>query len=103
MIKFISTILLSGKIIFYYIIESEIFSDSLYMALSAESLEELIKPELREEWGTVKQTWFPREDAEHSLYDKRTPGKFIVCYCILSIISKYTKNLAIIGYSSTVP
>ena len=86
---------MSGKMLFYYIIETETFSDSLYMALSAESLEELIKPELRKEWGPVKQTWFPREDAEHSLYDKRTPGKF-VCSVLLYTVNYLTNILKIL-------
>ena len=65
------------------------------MALSAAALDELIKAELQEEWETVKQSWFPREDAEHSLYDKRTPGKFV--YMLMHnvyYLTKY-KNLTI--------
>lgn len=51
-------------------------SDSLYMALAADSLEELVKPELLPEWTTIKPIWFPRCDTpENAAYDKRTPGK----------------------------
>ena len=46
------------------------------MALAADTLEELIKPELRQEWVQTKSLWFPRTDtAEHAAYDKRTPGE----------------------------
>ena len=48
------------------------------MALSAESLDELIKPEDQDEWFIVKQTRFPRPS--HKAYDKRTPGTFDLCY-----------------------
>ena len=45
------------------------------MALSGNSIDELIKPELMEEWNRVKYDWFPRTDtAENRAYDLRTPG-----------------------------
>ena len=61
-----------------------VLSDSLYLALSAESLDELIKPEDEPDWKVVKQQRFPRP--EHKAYDKRTPGM------ILSDILSYTQN-----------
>ncbi len=46
------------------------------MALSGESLDDLVKPDMRREWEDVKDDWFPRTDtAENEAYDKRTPGK----------------------------
>lgn len=55
------------------------FSDSLYMALSAEKLDDLIKPGLWDEWLKVKNEWFPREDnIENKAYDKRTPGNLCI-------------------------
>ena len=57
----------------------EMDTDSLYMALAGESVEELIKPERREEFEVAKSSWFPRNDTpEHAAYDKRTPGLFKV-------------------------
>ena len=57
----------------------EMDTDSLYMALAGDSVEELVKAELREEFETVKSSWFPRTDSpEHAAYDKRTPGLFKV-------------------------
>ena len=45
------------------------------MALSSKSLDELVKPGLREKWGVAKAAWFPRTDTpENATYDKRTPG-----------------------------
>ena len=52
-------------------------TDSAYMGLSADSLEEVIKPELKHRYQSEKHNWFPRSDApEHASYDKRTPGLF---------------------------
>jgi len=54
-------------------------TDSNYMALAGESFEELIKPEMREEFELDKHKWFPRprtDTPEHKAYDKRTPGLF---------------------------
>ena len=48
-------------------------TDSLYIALAAESIDELIKPSLTEEYNRVKFNWLPRPD---SIFDKRTPGLF---------------------------
>jgi len=46
------------------------------MALAAETLDELVRPDQRAEWNLVKLQWFPRTDTpEHAAYDKRTPGK----------------------------
>lgn len=46
------------------------------MALAAETMDELIQPQDREEWNRVKLRWFPRTDTtEHAAYDKRTPGE----------------------------
>ena len=57
----------------------EMDTDSLYMALAGDSVEELVKRELREEYEAVKSSWFPRTDTkEHAAYDKRTPGLFKV-------------------------
>ena len=45
------------------------------MALSAGSLDEIIKPEKRDSWCQVKRQWFPRtDDSVQAAYDKRTPG-----------------------------
>ncbi|XP_063687079.1 uncharacterized protein LOC134820563 [Bolinopsis microptera] len=57
----------------------EMDTDSLYMALAADTLDELIKPELRQDWTQIKLQWFPRTDTEeHAAYDRRTPGLFKV-------------------------
>ena len=50
-------------------------TDSAYMALSATSLEEVIKPDMQQRFQMEKKNWFPRTDTpEHAAYDKRTPG-----------------------------
>ena len=53
----------------------EMDTDSAYIAISGDSVESLVKPELREEFQQDKCNWFPRTDTrEHKAYDKRTPG-----------------------------
>ncbi|XP_038054119.1 uncharacterized protein LOC119726483 [Patiria miniata] len=57
----------------------EMDTDSAYLAISGESLDTIVKPELQEEFQREKGSWFPREDsAAHRAYDKRTPGLFKV-------------------------
>jgi hypothetical protein len=50
-------------------------TDIVYMALSVETLEEVIKPDLRQVYDIEKNNWLPRNDTpEHAAYDKRTTG-----------------------------
>ena len=50
---------------------------SLYMAITSENFEDLIKPELKEEFMKDRYNWFPRNDtAENEKYDNRTAGLF---------------------------
>ena len=57
----------------------EMDTDSAYIAISGDSVESLVKPELIEEFQQDKCNWFPRTDTrEHKAYDKRTPGLFKV-------------------------
>lgn len=45
------------------------------MALSAETLDDVIRHDMRETWAIEKAKWFPREDTETNIaFDKRTPG-----------------------------
>ena len=54
-------------------------TDSVYIAIAGNSVESLVKPELREEFQQGKCNWFPRTDtAEHRAYEKRTTGLFKV-------------------------
>ncbi|KXJ10780.1 hypothetical protein AC249_AIPGENE21810, partial [Exaiptasia diaphana] len=53
-------------------------TDSAYIAIAGESIDSLVKPELRDDFEANKHEWFPRTDtAEHRAYDKRTPGLFL--------------------------
>ena len=55
-------------------------TDSAYMALT-DKFENLIKPELRDEYETDKNNWFPRTDTnENQAHDKRKPGLFKIEY-----------------------
>ncbi|KAI8495466.1 hypothetical protein Bbelb_269210 [Branchiostoma belcheri] len=55
----------------------EMDTDSAYIAISADRLEDVIKPHMRARYENEKHLWFPRTDnPEHAAYDKRTPGLF---------------------------
>ena len=57
----------------------EMDTDSAYITISGESVEELVKPGLREAFESDKCNWFPRSDTtEHAKYDRRKPGLFKV-------------------------
>ena len=57
----------------------EMDTDSEYIAIAGNSVENLVKPELRAEFERDVNNWFPRTDtAEHKAYDKRKPGLFKV-------------------------
>jgi hypothetical protein len=55
----------------------EMDTDSAYIAISGDSVESLVKPELRSEFESDKHAWLPRTDTpQNCAYDKRTPGLF---------------------------
>ena len=69
----------------------EMDTDSLYIAFARDTLDECVKPELREEWATEKWKWFSSDDNTTTVsfegqqislkqWDKRTPGKFKIEY-----------------------
>jgi hypothetical protein len=57
----------------------EMDTDSAYLALSADKLDDVIKPHMKDEFETDKYNWFPNETTkELKAYNKRTPGLFKV-------------------------
>ena len=76
----------------------EMDTDSAYIAISGESLEDLVKPEMMHEFENDKCNWFPRTDTvEHAKYDKRTPGLFKVEWEGDGIISLCSKTYYCFG------
>ncbi|BFZ13860.1 hypothetical protein BsWGS_16899 [Bradybaena similaris] len=97
----------------------EMDTDSLYMALSAPTLEEVVKADMKKEFYEVYGNWFPREACNsHSaefiaqsgkrysdcvdcrqvqMYDKRTPGLFKLEYEGDGIISLCSKTYHCFG------
>ena len=76
----------------------EMDTDSAYLAISAESIDDIIKPEMQDEYESDKCDWFPRTDtAEHAKYDKRTPGLFKVEWAGLGIVSLCSKTYYCFG------
>ncbi len=63
-------------------------TDSAYIAFSAENFEDLIKPELKEDYLKNKHKWFPRDDTiENAKFDERAPCLLKVEYTGKSLIS----------------
>lgn len=57
----------------------EMDTDSAYLALSADKLDDVIKPHMRKEYNEDKYNWFPNEETDKlKAYNKRTPGLFKV-------------------------
>ena len=49
----------------------EMDTNSTYIAISGESVEDLVKPEMMHEFEIDKSNWFPQADiVEHGKYDK---------------------------------
>ena len=68
---------------------SEMDTDSAYMAISGDSIEALIKPDLREEFENDKHNWFVTPRVPQG---KRTPGLFKVEFGGDKIISLCSKS-----------
>ena len=67
------------KYIIYKYILKLYYTDSLYLALSADSLDKVIKPGMWDEWVIARKKWFPRTDTpENAAYDRRTPCEFAI-------------------------
>ena len=76
----------------------EMDTDSAYFAIAGESVESLVKPELKAEFQADKCYWFPRTDTpKHKAYDKRTPGLFKVEWAGQGIIGLCSKSYYCFG------
>lgn len=76
----------------------EMDTDSAYIALAGESVQCLVKSELRTEFTMEQFNWFPRTDTpEHRAFDKRTPGLFKVEWEGKGIISLSSKTYYCFG------
>ena len=54
---------------------------SAYIGISDECLEDIVKPELKEEFKENRHLWLVRDDTKvNELHDKRTPGLFKLEY-----------------------
>lgn len=80
----------------YEICQSD--TDSIYLACSAPSLGDVIKPELRDRFLREKDSWFPRSTTPAAAaYDKRKPGLFKIEHEGDSIISLCSKTYFVSG------
>ena len=53
-------------------------TDSAYMALSTDTLEEVVKPHLRQKYMLVKNDWFPRDDTR--ALQRRVEKRWNCCF-----------------------
>ena len=75
----------------------EMDTDSAYMALTG-NFEDLVKPEIREEFKKDYNKWFPRTDtSENFAYDSRKPGLFKVEFEGIGIVALCPKMYYVIS------
>jgi len=68
-------------------------TDSMYIATSAENLDDVIKPEMRDQYEKERHLWFPRTDTpEHADFDKRTPGLFKLEFSGVGLVALCSKT-----------
>jgi hypothetical protein len=78
----------------------EMDTDSAYMALTGK-FEELVKPELKEEFLKDRINWFPRNDTpENAAFDKRTPGLFKIEFDGTGIVALCSKMYYVKGFEN---
>jgi hypothetical protein len=76
----------------------EMDTDSAYMALTGK-FEDLVKPELKEEFLRDRNNWFPRNDTpENFAFDKRTPGLFKPEFEGIGIVALCSKMYYVKGF-----
>ena len=106
----------------YQLVEMD--TDSLYMALSAPTLEEAVKPQLKEEFYNIYHNWFPSPHCDRHQrayvrgklqgdwtprpccekrrkYDKRTPGLFKLEFKGQNIVALCSKTYICTGQDET--
>ena len=80
----------------------EMDTDSAYITIGGNSVENLVKPELRAKLERDVNNWFPRTDtAEHKAYDKRKPGLFKVEWEGQGIVGLCSKTYYCFGAKDT--
>jgi hypothetical protein len=77
----------------------EMDTDSAYMATTG-NLEDIIRPEMRDEFEREKHLWFPRTDTnENANYDKRKPGLFKIEFTGSGIVALSSKLYYVKGFT----
>ena len=77
----------------------EMDTDSAYMAVT-DNIENIVKPELKQEFEKDKHNWFPRN--EHMKIDKRTPGLFKIEYEGIGMVALCSKTYYVWGSKNKV-
>ena len=78
----------------------EMDTNSAYLAISGDSLDDVIKPDMKNQYNREKPEWFPRRTTpEQYNFDKRTPGLFKVEWEGEGIISLCSKTYFCFGSS----
>jgi len=78
----------------------EMDTDSAYMALTG-NFEDLIKPEMKDEFLKDRNNWFLRNDTkENSSFDKRVPGLFKPEFIGKGIVANCSKSYYVKGFDN---
>ena len=73
-------------------------TDSMYMAITAKNFEDIIKPDMKDDYEVNKHKWFPRNDTkENASYDKRTLGLFKVEFAGNGMVALAPKLYYVLG------
>ena len=73
-------------------------TDSAYIAIVGQSVEELVKPEMMHEFEIDKSNWFPRTDTlRQARYDKITPGLFKVEWEGMGLLVYVVRHTIVLG------
>ncbi len=67
-------------------------SDSLFIAISGDELDELVYPHMRDERAKIRDNWFLRKDPKWNKYDQRTLGLFKIEFASDIIVALASKT-----------
>ena len=71
-------------------------TDSLYMAISGETLTDIVTPDMAEHFEKEKRRWFPRTNPpEAAAYDRREPGLFKEEFVGTSMVALCSKTYCV--------
>jgi hypothetical protein len=80
-------------------------TDSLYYALSTDTIDDAVRPELKEEFSLIRDQWLVKQDdkGKFDAYDLRTPGLFKKEHGAIAMVALCSKSYCTIGEEGELP